>query len=112
MKQGDETQYRDDITYRRAVQREFHFPSSLRPLHRRCHCAAPRAFRLAVRARRRVAASSRTLVPQRVIESRRVVLTARIAYPIIRSLTEQLIGRRAFAHPATVVQQERTGDSQ
>jgi hypothetical protein len=45
-------------------------------------------------------------VPQRIIESRRVALTARIAYPIIRPQTEQLIGRRAFAHLAFMQQNE------
>ncbi|MBL3964716.1 hypothetical protein H3O04_19720 [Burkholderia sp. KCJ3K979] len=90
MKQGDETKYGDDITYRRVVQREFRFPQRSVPFlldttaPHRASCALPRGHG---------GASSCAAVPQRVIESRHVVLTARIAYPIIRSLTEQLIGR-------------------
>ncbi|MBR7983757.1 hypothetical protein [Burkholderia cenocepacia] len=112
MKQGDETKYGDDITYRRVVQREFRFSASFRPrsVPFIVDATAPhRASRALPRGHG--GASSCAAVPQRVIESRHVALTARIAYPIIRSLTEQLIGRWAFAHldrRAT----ERTGDSQ
>ncbi|CAG9196528.1 Exonuclease SbcC [Burkholderia vietnamiensis] len=96
------TEYRDDITY-------------LAGLHRSCGVAdACRRTRRASAALHRTRAPlpdghgrppPRLGVPQRIIESRRVALTARIAYPIIRPQTEQLIGWRAFAHLAAFMQQ-------
>ncbi|MGU3777743.1 hypothetical protein [Burkholderia metallica] len=109
MKQRDETKYGDDITYRRAVQREFPFRPRSVPFiadptaPHRVGCALPGA---------RGGPLPCAVVRRRIIESRHAALTARIAYPIIRSLTEQLIGWRAFAHLANRRQAERTGDSQ